>query len=740
MLKPLSKALREALARAYPDAARSHAEAGSMRVVAAGDDAIELLIYGNIGASWWDDESVTAKSVLEQLKDFAGSTINVRINSYGGSVSDGVAIHNELRRQAKAGVAINVSIDGAACSIASLIAVAGDTVSMPSNTLMMLHAPWGGLYIEGNAKLVREVSEEFASVLETFGKAMAQSYARKSGRKADEFTAMWDSGKDYWFTAEEAKAEGLCDVVIDASEQDADEEDTADEEASAALAKLFASAPAELHAGLRAAFRHPEHTAGDPPRRKASQPGTGGAHQAAPSAANSQEETDMPNPITPADTNNSANPSQDAQAAATAAITALRDRNTEVRALAEPHFDNPEIRAYYDQVIADADPAVTAADFGKQVLALLAKGRQPLNGGTPSASGGDNRVRQREGMVLAIAGRAGIAQVEAGNPFNGLTMTDMARACLNAAGVNTSGMSRMDIVGTAFTHTSSDFPGLLTGAVQRAVLAGFEEVLEPLDAFTRAVNVSDFKSSNLFGLGSFSDLDKVPEGDEYKYGTFSTQSQAIKLATYGKLFSITRQAIINDDLSVFSDVPRKMGQAAKRTIVKEVFALLVSNPTLSDGVALFHATHNNLLTAAAIATASVDLMRQAFAKQKDASGNILGYSMAGLLTPIELGGLARQVRTNEFVIDQSSKNNTQKNYLQNTFDVVDSARLTGTGWYGFANPNIQDGIVIGYLDGQQTPYLEQQQGFTVDGVAWKVRIDAAPAIADYRGLAYNPGA
>lgn len=720
MLKPLSKKLREALARVYPDAIHVDLPAGNMRVQAQADDSVDLIIYGNIGASWWDDESVTAKSVLEGLKDFSGTTINVRINSYGGSVSDGVAIHNELRRHARKGATVNVSIDGAACSIASLIAMAGDSITMPSNTLMMLHAPWGGLYIEGNAKLVREVSDEFASVLETFGKAMANGYTRKTGKPVDEYTAMWDSGKDYWYTADEAKAEGLCDVVLDTATEETDDD------ASALLHGAFAAAPAQLQAGIRAAYR------------AARQPNTpavpAGANQAALSAANTTEEIIMPNPNKTADTANTALTEQQMQASY---LAQLQARNSEIREIAAAHLDNSDVKAYIDQVVADLDPNITAADVGKKILAILAKDRVPLNGG--GASGGDNRAAARTGMAQALASRAGLEKIESGNPFNGMTLHEMARACLQTVGVDARGMSRMDVVGTAFTHTSSDFPGLLGTTAQKAVLLGFNEVLEDISRITRAVNLSDFKATNLFGLGSFSDLDKVPEGHEYKYGTFTEQSQALKLATYGKLFSISRQAIINDDLSVFSDVPRKMGQAAKRTIIKEVFTLLTSNPVLKDGVALFHATHKNLLTASAISTPSVDAMRVAMAGQSDDQGNPIGYALATLLTPLSLGGLARTVKTSQNEVS-GGKNLTTPNYVQNTFDVLDSGRLTGTGWYGFADPNVQDGLVVGYLDGQTTPYLEQQQGFTVDGVAWKVRIDAAAGIADYRGLAYNPGA
>src|SRR5690606_2757639 len=322
----------------------------------------------------------------------------------------------------------------------------------------------------------------------------------------------------------------------------------------------------------------------------------------------------------------------------------------------------------------------------------------------------------------AIEARAGTAQADAQNPYRGHSLAEIARECVTAAGVDVRGRDRMEVVGLAFTHSTSDFPGLLGDASRRAVQRGYEEVDTALEEFTEDVSVPDFKPTTLVGLGSFSNLLKVPEGGEYKYGTFSEQGQPVQVVTYGRLFSITRQAIINDDLGIFSEVPRKMGRAARRTIVKAVWDLITSNPTLADGKTLFHADHGNLLTGAAISTTSVDAMRVAAAKQKDQDGNIIRLPLKALLTPLALGGLARTVRESQYEVS-GNKNLTTPNIVRNSFDVIDDGHLdasSATAWYGVANPNYAAAIVIAYLNGNKTPYLEQHEGFTVDGVAWKV--------------------
>lgn len=439
-----------------------------------------------------------------------------------------------------------------------------------------------------------------------------------------------------------------------------------------------------------------------------------------------------------------ADPAQQDEATIRAsAVQALQARNADIRALAEPHFGNSDVRAYYDEVIANADPAVTADDVGRRILALLANGAGPLNGQTRATAGADQRDQTRTAMQQAIMARAGLETAEGGNPYRGHTMTELARACLTSAGVRTDGLERREIVGLAFTHSSSDFPGLLGDSARKAVARGYEEAPETYPEFTRPVSVSDFKPTTLAGLGAFSDLLEVPEGGEFKYGTFSEQSQMIRLVTFGRLFSITRQAVINDDLSVFSEVPRKMGQAARRTVGKAVFELLTSNPMLADGLPLFHANRGNLLSAAGITTASVDAMRAAMATQRDPDGNPIRVPLRQLLAPVALGGQARVVRDSQTEVGGTgNKNNTVPNSVRGTFEVVDDPRLdanSSAAWYGIADPAIVDSIVIAYLDGNQTPYLEEKEGFTVDGVAWKVRLDAAPTIVDYRGLAFNPG-
>lgn len=717
----------------------------------------ELLIYGDIGESWWG-ESVTALSIVQQLQALpAGTTqINVRINSYGGSVSDGIAIYNALKRNAARKV---VTVDGVAMSSASLIAMVGDEVNMPATSLLMIHAPWG--LAQGNAQDMRVM----ADVLDTYADAMANAYAAKSGKPKADMLALLDDGLDHYYTGEQAVAAGFADALVDALE----DADSGAEEADARAAgvhRFTARAPQHIaQMAIAAAARHPAALPMAAKPRVALPNGLSLASLqetlasasgqralvAALTTAVSANDGDLTMKLRklyaavhdsaadPADGGHGGSGAPAATPTAADVHAALRARNTEIKAVLEPYMQRKGVNALYMEALAD--PTATVDGVRAKALEIIGRELTPSGSGTVEA-GADESDKFRKAISSALLIRCGLADNDGGNPYRGYAMREIARACVERSGRSTQGMDIREVVATGFTSTS-DFPLLLSNTARVALLKGFEEAPETYPLFTRAGTLSDFKEVSRAGLGVFSDLDEVVEGGEYKYGTFGEYGQKVKLATYGKLFAITRQAVINDDLGAFTDVPRKMGRAAKRTIGTLVFDILTSNPTMADGVALFHATHKNLLTGAAISTSSVDAMDSAMGVQTGPDGQPLNIPLAFLIVPRALRGTAQVVQKSEFEVGASSKNNTTPNTVRDTFQVIADARLdkvSSTVWYGSADPQMVDTIEVSYLDGQQEPYMEQKQGWDVDGTEFKVRIDAGVKALDFRGLAKNPGA
>ena len=166
------------------------------------DDVAELYIYGSIGDNF-GETSITEKEFLEDLKKIENcSKIDLHINSQGGSVTTATAINSLL---VKSGKLIDVYIDGLAASMASVLAMLGKSIYMPSNTMMMIHNPWSGIY--GNADELRKE----AKILDKIKETMIDSYAAKSKLSREEISKIMD--EETWLTAQEAFELGFCTDV-----------------------------------------------------------------------------------------------------------------------------------------------------------------------------------------------------------------------------------------------------------------------------------------------------------------------------------------------------------------------------------------------------------------------------------------------------------------------------------------------------------------------------------------------
>ena len=665
--------------------------------------AAEILIYGDIGESWWE-ETTSARDFVAELQALDVDAITVRINSMGGSVPDGLAIYNALRRHK---AAVNVFVDGVAISCASYIAMAGDTITMAKNAQMMIHAPW--TWADGNAVALREQAE----VLDRYAKAMASAYADKSGKTYDEALAILTDGKDHWFLADEAVAEGFADTV---GEEIA---------VAASLANSF-----DLS-------RFKPATPVAAPR----------VSQPAASAAVTTLEASMPNPV-----NSAATP---AATAATPVATFARTKsdNDTVLAMFKPFTGNAAVAALQTDVLSD--PALTIEVIQARLLTEVGKGTEPAtpSGAFPKVETvSDEGDKRKDAVVAALLARAGVVQdpqaraALAANPYRGDKLLDVARASLQRAGVKTMGMTPMEIVAASFTQGGSDFPVLLENTMHKTLQAAYATAALTWQRFCAIGTVSDFRAHNRYRTGSFGSLDAVNELGEFVNKSIPDGEKAsITAGTKGNIINLSRTAIINDDLGAFVGLSNMLGRAAARTVEVDVYAMLALNggagPLLGDGKALFHVDHGNISTAAAIAMAALDADRVAMAMQKDVSGNdYLDLRPAVLLVPIGLGGTARSI--NDAQYDPDTANKLQKpNIVNGLFrDIVDTPRLAGTRRYLFADPTEAPVLEVSFLDGNQTPYLELQNGFDVDGARYKVRLDYGVAAVDYRGAVTNAGA
>lgn len=664
--------------------------------------AAEVFIYGDIGESWYD-ESVTARDFVRDIAALDVDQMTVRINSIGGSVPDGLAIYSALKRHK---ARVTTCIDGMAMSIASLIAMAGDTVEMAENAILMIHAPW--TYASGNAADLRTRADE----LDTWAQAMSTSYASKTGRDSKDILALLTDGVDHYYTAEEAKAEGFIDAVVSA--------------------QPVAASAALKHMALARFSRH------------AAQPANPAAAAAQP------KEQSMPHENTPQAAAQPAAQTNEADIRA-AALKADAQRRSDI-ATAFAKFSNQEgVAVLMAACQNDVQCDVSAA--GAKLLAHLGSQATPTAAGHVVTTVEDERDKLRAAAVQSVLSRAGVRnekgeaiRADGANPFRGHTLLDLARASLARAGVRTDGMDKMQLVAAAFTQSTSDFPVLLENTMHKALQSAYATAADTWRRFCAVGSVSDFRAHNRYRIGSLGNLDALNELGEFKNKAIPDGEKAsISAATKGNIINISRQMVINDDLGAFVGLAAMLGRAAKRTIESDVYALLALNgglgPTMDDGKTLFHADHGNVSAAGALSVDLFDDVRVKMGLQKDISGNdFLDLRPAVLLVPKGSYGNALVINGAEF--DPDTANKLQKpNKVRGQYrDIVDSARLSGTRCYSFADPMEAPTLEVAFLDGNQEPFLEQQSGFTVDGTKFKVRLDYGVGAIDYRGAVTSAGA
>lgn len=649
------------------------------RIEAKTENTAEVWLYDEIG--YW---GITAKQFANDIKALKNIThIDLRIHSPGGDVFEGTAIYNLLANHP---ATIHAHIDGLAASMASVIAMAADVIHMPENSMMMIHKPWG---IQGGDS---DDMRKYAELLEKVESTLVAAYQKKTGKPEDEIKAMLKA--ETWLTGAEAVDAGFADQLTPALEVAAKLNSQREYENMPKSAKRFFDPKGSTKpANVPAPAPQPE-----PAPQPAPQPEPAHAPQPDPSAALAQFQQQE------------------------------QQRRTQIGNLFAGHPSQGELM---NSCLLDMQCSV---DTAKDKL-LAALGAQT----TPTAGvhvGNGNLVG--DSVKASLLARAGLAEAEPDNRYNGFTMQELARASLHDRGISAAG-DRMHMVGMAFTHTSSDFGHILQDVAHKSMLKGYDEAEETFQKFTSPGRLSDFRPAKRVDLGTFGNLDEVPEGSEYKYGTIGDTGEQIVLATYGKLFSITRQAVINDDLQAITRIPRLMGRAAIRTVADLVFAVLSGNPNMADGKKLFHADHANINTAGALSVATIGSAMAKMRTQKDGKAS-LNIAPKYLLTSVANELTARSLLLAEF--DPANANAKMPNPIRGLLDVIADPRLDDAAFSGasfmLANQGMHDTLEVAYLDGNDKPYIEQEQGFTVDGAVFKVRIDAGVAPLSWRTMVKMP--
>lgn len=343
----------------------------------------------------------------------------------------------------------------------------------------------------------------------------------------------------------------------------------------------------------------------------------------------------------------------------------------------------------------------------------------------------------------------GVQLTDQGRQFRGMTLLEMGSECLESRGIKTRGMSKHErsqamlnmrseaseiAIRSGGSMSTSDFPNVLANVANKTLRQGYAAAPQTFRPLVRVVTVPDFKMVSRVQLGEAPQLEKVRESGEFARGKMGDSAERYAVSTYGKIVSITRQVIINDDLDAFTRIPRSFGVAAANLESDLVWAEIVKNPKMGDGKTLFHADHKNIGTGMDLTTEGVSAGREAMRMQTGLDGKtLLNITPVYLIVPVAMETAA------EKFLGQIYPTRTEDGVPSSMRKLVpiSEPRLdteSKTRWYLAGDPAAIDVVELAYLEGMEGLYTETRMGFDVDGVEVKVRQDVGAKAIDHRGL------
>lgn len=361
--------------------------------------------------------------------------------------------------------------------------------------------------------------------------------------------------------------------------------------------------------------------------------------------------------------------------------------------------------------------AVSIAEAKDAILTALAV-RDAASGGhlnvRPQESRAD-RSASAEIITNTLAARMGV-RVQ-GPIISSVDCVGLAARSLSLSGVRVDdAWNRSEVIQRAMgMHTTSDFPALLGAAARRVLHEAYEAAPVALKVLARRIDASDFRERSTIRLSAAPSLEKVGEHGEFKYGSASEGAASWKLATYGRIMGLTRQAMVNDDLGGFADLLNSFGDAAARREAEELYAVL-TNPPVIDGGPLFSVARSSLISNA-LDLEGLGAAVLALRKQRGLSGELISQEPAHLVVPAALEMKARQLVASFTAMQAGDVQPfTLKVAVEPRLDAV-----SAKAWYLVAAR--QSALEYGYLDGNEGVQISQREGFEVDGIEIKARLD-----------------
>lgn len=350
--------------------------------------------------------------------------------------------------------------------------------------------------------------------------------------------------------------------------------------------------------------------------------------------------------------------------------------------------------------------------------------------------GQDESQTRKEGAEVALLHRAmpGLFKMEEkGRPYANMSLLRMAEEFV---GPRARTMSRSQIARSALM--TSDFVELMGNTAGKVLRRAYELQPKTFQPFVTQGTLVDYKPVKRIAFGESPELKAIAEGADYELGTVGESAETIQVAKYGRAVHLSDILIQNDDLQAFTRLPQLFGAAAARLESKMVYTdLLLANPTMADGKALFHADHANLASASAIDVAGLSAARKLMRAQK----GIDGQDYLDLMPSFLVVGPDKETEAKQMLSAQMVPNSINEvNPFMGSLQLIVDSRIDGNKWFLVASPSSIDTIEVAYLDGMAGPEVSTETWFDSDVVKYKVKHVVGAKAIDFRGMVYNPGA
>lgn len=298
------------------------------------------------------------------------------------------------------------------------------------------------------------------------------------------------------------------------------------------------------------------------------------------------------------------------------------------------------------------------------------------------------------------------------------------------------------------SYSTISLSGILSNVANKALLEAYTAVDAVAPLFCAQADVNDFKQVTRYRMTGQGTFEKVGPDGELKHAQLTEESYTNQIDTYGKIISLTRQMIINDDLGAFLQIPRILGRQSALAVEGAAFTLLLSNPS-----SFFSVGNKNFFSGGTspLSIAGLTIGEQMFADQVDKDGKPILITPALLLVPTSLKVTAQQLMTETRVNETTTAGNPKPasnphagKWQPIASPFLNSQGISGgsaTAWYLFANPADVAAIEIAYLRGQRTPTIESgETDFDTLGMKWRGYFDFGVAMQDFRAAVKSAGA